>query len=236
MAPTDLSLLQLSRACREDLAKPRSERIDGHTISIATAWWHTELAAARLPRVSIASSGATRISRGDLFADAARLDTDSDDELLRFLFRVLAWGSGMTLRLNRKRIQAVVDSPSSAVAALRTALQAAREDPAEAYEALRPRNRNAIAYLGPAFSTKVLYFAGRGALDHPCAILDSQVATTLRKDCGWDSLGDTEWPTLTYVRYCALLDRWALEESERFGRRVGIDEIECWLFKPSSQH
>jgi hypothetical protein len=68
----------------------------------------------------------------------------------------------MKLRLNRKRMQAVADSPSAA-AALRQALKAARENPAQAYKALRPRDRNAIGYLGPAFSTKVLYLAGHGA-------------------------------------------------------------------------
>ncbi|MFD7603263.1 hypothetical protein ACFWAN_22570 [Streptomyces mirabilis] len=165
MAPTDLSRLQLPRACREALAKQRSERIDSHTIPVATAWWNTELAADRLPGAPMASSDVTQLSRGDLFADAAKLDADSDEELLRFLWRVLAWGSGMKLRLNRKRMRAVADSPSSAVATLRKALKAAREDPARAYEALRPRDRNALAYLGPAFSTKVLYFAGRGALE-----------------------------------------------------------------------
>jgi hypothetical protein len=232
MAPTDLSRLQLPRACHEALAKQRSERIDSHTIPVATTWWNTELAAAGLPGAPMASSDVTQLSRGDLFADAAKLDTDSDEELLRFLWRVLAWGSGMKLRLNRKRMRAVADSPSSAVAALRQALQAALEDPARAYEALHPRDRNAIAYLGPAFSTKVLYFAGRGALDHPCAILDSQVTATLRTICKWDSLGDNAWPASTYVRYCTLLDRWAHEEGRRFGRRIGIDEIERWLFRP----
>ncbi|MFF2199690.1 hypothetical protein [Streptomyces sp. NPDC058145] len=39
-------------------------------------------------------------------------------------------------------------------------------------------------------------------------------------------------PTSTYVRYCTLLDRWAHEEGRRFGRRIGIDEIERWLFMP----
>lgn len=138
----------------------------------------------------------------------------------------------MRLRLNRRRIRAVADSPSSAVAALRQALEMAREDPERAYEALRPEGRNAIACLGPAFSTKVLYFAGGGALSHPCVILDSRVAATLRNACEWDSLGDNGWPTSTYVRYCGLLDRWADEESRQFGRRIGGDEIERWLFRP----
>ncbi|WEO94646.1 hypothetical protein A6P39_011870 [Streptomyces sp. FXJ1.172] len=232
MAPTDLSHLELPTACREALAKPRSERIVGHTIPIATAWWNAEIVAAHLPGAPVAGPGVTQLSRGDLFADAANLDVNSDEELLRFLWRVLAWGSGMKLRLNRKRMRAVAVDRSSAMAALRHALKAAREDPAQAYEALRPRDHNAIAFLGPAFSTKVLYFAGSGALDHPCAILDSQVAATLRDTCKWDSLGDNEWPTSTYVRYCALLDRWAHEESRRLGRRIGIDEIERWLFRP----
>jgi len=130
----------------------------------------------------------TQLSRGDLFTDAANLDAGSEEELLRFLWRVLAWGSGMRLRLNRERIRAVADNRPSAMAVLREALRAAREDPAQAYEALRPRGRNATAYLGPAFLTKVLYFTGRGALDHPCVILDSQA--TLRNTCKWDSLGE----------------------------------------------
>ncbi|MFE9413621.1 hypothetical protein ACFYN0_33270 [Streptomyces sp. NPDC006704] len=232
MAPTDLSRLQLPRACHEALAEQRAERIESHTIPVATAWWNTELAAAGLPGAPIASSGVAQLSRGDLFTDAAELDADSDDELLRFLWRVLAWGSGMRVRLNRKRIRAVADSPSSAVVALRQAVKSAGEDPARAYEALRPRDRNAIAYLGPAFSTKLLYFAGRGAVDHPCAILDSRVTATLRDICKWDSLADSAWPTSTYVRYCTLLDRWAHEESRRLGRRIGVDEIERWLFEP----
>jgi hypothetical protein len=165
-----------------------------------------------------------------LFADAASLNLDSEEELLRFLWRILAWGSGMKLRHNRKRIRAVADGLPSATAALRQALQAAREDPGQAYEALRPGGRNAIAHLGPAFSAKVLYFVGGGALDHPCAILDSRVADTLRSTCQWDSLGSGEWPASTYARYCALLQRWAQEESRHLGRRIGADEIERCLF------
>ncbi|WP_324614123.1 hypothetical protein [Streptomyces sp. XY152] len=83
-----------------------------------------------------------------------------------------------------------------------------------------------------------MYFAGSSVLDHPCVILDSQVAATLRNTCKWGSLGEDGWPASTYVRYCTLLDRWAREESRRLGRRIGIgigigiDEIERWLFRP----
>lgn len=232
MAPTDPRRLSLPRACRDALAGSRAERIDQHTVPVAAHWWDVEVAAARLPGVPVVGSGAGVLSRGDLFKDAATLDAGSDEELLRFLWRVLAWGSGMKLRLNRRRIHAVAADPTAALAALRRALEAAPHDPAEAYEALRPRGRNAVPYLGPAFATKVLYFAGRGAVDHPCAILDARVAAALRSDCGWDSLGRHAWPTGTYERYCALLGRWAREEGGRLGRPVGVDEIERRLFGP----
>ncbi|WP_284505436.1 8-oxoguanine DNA glycosylase OGG fold protein [Streptomyces cellostaticus] len=68
------------------------------------------------------------------------------------------------------------------------------------------------------------------AVNHPCAILDSRVADTLRSTCQWDSLGSGEWPASTYARYCALLQRWAQEENRQLGRRIGADEIERWLF------
>ncbi|MFE9457620.1 hypothetical protein [Streptomyces californicus] len=232
MAPTDLSHLRLPRAYREALRLPRSERIDGHAVPVATAWWNAEVAAARLPGGPVIGPGVSQLSRGDLFRDVDALDLSSDEDVLRFLWRVLAWGSGKKLRLNRRRIRAVAGDRSRAVAALRQAMEAARDSPERAYEALRPGNRNVIAHLGPAFSTKVLYFAGRGALGHPCAILDSQVAATLKNACGWDSLGGSAWPTSTYVRYCGLLQRWAREESDRLGRPVGIDEIERRLFRP----
>ncbi|MEV6261202.1 hypothetical protein AB0M42_10685 [Streptomyces sp. NPDC051784] len=238
MAPTslaDLDRLPLPGACREALALSRSERIDGHTIAIAADWWNAETAAADPSASPVADPGVVRLRRGDLFTDAAGLAEGPDAELLRFLWQVLAWGSGMRLRLNRKRIQAVANDRSSALTVLRRALQAVdRKDPAGAYEALHPGQRNAIAYLGPAFSTKVLYFAGGGAPGHACVILDARVAATLREACGWSSLGSTRWPTATYVRYCELLQRWAAEESARVGRPVGSDEIERWLFSPLS--
>ncbi|MFI1187005.1 hypothetical protein [Streptomyces californicus] len=232
MALTDLSHLRMPRAYREALRLPRSERIDGHAVPVATAWWNAEVVAARLPGGPVIGPGVSQLSRGDLFADADSLDPGSDEDVLRFLWRVLAWGSGKKLRLDRRRIHAVAGDVPGAVAALRRAVEAARESPERAYEALRPGNRNAIAHLGPAFSTKVLYFAGRGALGHPCAILDSQVAATLKNACGWDSLGRGGWPTGTYVRYCELLQRWAREEGDRLGRPVGVDEIERRLFRP----
>ena len=228
MAPTDLSRLPLPHACQEALRVPRAQRIDDHAVPIAAAWWNAEIAAADLPGAPVAGRGV--LSRGDLFEDAAELPGLSDEEFLRFMWRVLAWGSGKKLRLNRRRIRAVAHDTDPVVKTLRWACEAATTDAAQAYEVLHPKGRNAIRYLGPAFSTKLLYFAGAGSVRHPCAILDSRVVTTLKGTCGWDSLGYGRWPTHTYGRYCSLLARWAAEESERLGRDVGVDEIERWLF------
>ncbi|MEU3642239.1 hypothetical protein AB0E59_02580 [Lentzea sp. NPDC034063] len=62
---------------------------------------------------------------------------------------------------------------------LTRAADLSRSDPPSAFALLRPGNSNAIRYLGPSFFTKFLYFAGGGAPDHPCLILDRVVATRL---------------------------------------------------------
>ncbi|WP_368664895.1 hypothetical protein [Mycobacterium sp. E2733] len=128
----------------------------------------------------------------------------------------------------RKRIRAVAGNVQGALDALRTAITQAPSDPAAAYDTLYPRvqgirgprksRRPAIPELGPAFFTNVPYFAGGGALDHPCVILDSQVAAALRKYCRWPTLGDNYWSPETYQRYVDLLGRWAEEASGQLNR------------------
>nr|WP_262414340.1 hypothetical protein [Streptomyces acidipaludis] len=155
---------------------------------------------------------------------------DSDDDVLRLLWHVLAWGSGLKLRNNRRRLDSIRDGRPAVITALREAATSARTDPEAAYRRLF--KGAGVRYLGPAFFTKYLYFAGAGSFDHPCVILDSRVAEALNKRCGWYSLrAGGGWPPETYGRYCTLLARWASEESDRLGRQVGADEIELWLFR-----
>ncbi|WP_373559185.1 hypothetical protein [Streptomyces sp. SA15] len=97
--PTCLAYSCRTHACRKALAKRRSERIDGHTIPIATDWWNTEIAAAHLPGAPVTGPDVTQLSRGDLFTDAANLNADYEVELLRFLWRVIAWGSVVSRRV-----------------------------------------------------------------------------------------------------------------------------------------
>ncbi len=171
------------------------------------------------------------ISRGELFSMAGSLDSDRD--VLRLLWHVLAWGSGSRLRLNRRRLDGISKAPGAAAAALRDAARLSRTDPEAAYRCLSPGTGTPLPYLGPAFFTKYLYFAGAGAPDHPCLIIDSRVAHALNTRCGWTTLrSGGNWPPETYQRYCTLLARWAREESDRSGRQVCADQIERWLFEP----
>ncbi|QKV93536.1 hypothetical protein HUT19_18665 [Streptomyces sp. NA02950] len=232
---TDLTSLPLPPEARDALKKPREERIHAHAIRVPAAWWNAALTERTLPGGPIGGEtkgdGYTTITRSRLFSLAS--EAESDEEILGLLWHVLAWGSGSKLRHNHRRLVAISRQRQDATNALRTAAHLARNDPEAAYARLTSAGgtRPLLKYLGPSFFTKYLYFAGAGASDHPCAILDSRVAITLRKRCGWASLyGTGHWPAKTYERYCGLLSRWAKTESDHVQREVCPDEIERWLF------
>ena len=67
------------------------------------------------------------------------------------------------------------------------------------------------------------------ATDHPCKILDENVARALRDACGWENLPVEKggWYASTYDCYCTLLGAW-VDEHEGIYRR---DIIERWLFE-----
>jgi hypothetical protein len=194
-------------------------------------WWNNELIDRGLPggplQVTYDSRHRPGIGRGALFELAAT--TDSSDGELRLLWHTLAWGGGKRARLMSKRLDSVAANPEGAASALRTAVANAQGSPVDAYETLYPSGRTLLKYLGPAFFTKFLYFAGRGVATHPCAILDRVVAANLRGR-GWDGLRSAGWSAVTYEQYCELLACWAREASNRLGRPVALDEIELWLF------
>ncbi|MFF3253859.1 hypothetical protein ACFYWP_23260 [Actinacidiphila glaucinigra] len=229
----DLTSLALPPEGQAALALPRAQRIHAHTITVPVTWWNAALKSRGLPGGPITAPadgpGRNSISRAALFT-MATAPLDSDEDVLRLLWHVLAWGSGSKLRNNHRRLDVIGEGTSTAAAALREAASLARTDPEAAYRRLFTGTR--VRYLGPAFFTKYLYFAGGGSSEHPCVILDSQVAETLNKRCGWHSLrSGGNWPPETYQRYCTLLTRWAREETDRLGRHVCPDEIERWLFE-----
>ncbi|WP_415837805.1 hypothetical protein, partial [Smaragdicoccus niigatensis] len=198
-----------------------TEYIFGHAVTVNEDWW----------RIALAESGFGNgvltpvIRRRDLFAMADEALTSPHGALM-LLWNTLAWGTGTGARNNSRRIRAIAADREGCSAALMRAAQLARIDPSAAYEALRPsRNRNLIAYLGPAFFTKYLYVAGGGNADHRCVILDMRVASALRP-AGWSTMPLTGWWTETYMRYIELLENWRDE--------IGVDRLdllERWLFE-----
>ncbi|WP_396835443.1 hypothetical protein [Mycobacterium sp. ITM-2016-00316] len=128
---------------------------------------------------------------------------------------------------NKARIASIAADPYSAAALLQEGARLSRTDPRAAYNLLRPNNKTAIGDLGPAFFTKYLYFAGGGRADHRSYILDRNVAASLNRTCGWETLPiDKAWLASAYERYALLMDRWVNEH--RLSRH---DVVERWLFE-----
>lgn len=233
MRMTDLTQLEVPEGLAAHLAATtRDATVRGHRVPVAPAWWAAVLADNRLPgtvRPDSTSADLPSLSRQAIFDLGGAITSSSDDEaVLTYLWHVLAWGSRG--RNNRRRVASVASQMPAAAATLRQACIAARESPEDGYRILRQGRSNAIPYLGPAFLTKVLYFAGGGTDGHHALILDDRVAAALSRRHGWHSLRTGGgWPPATYTRYCDLLDRWASGTSTQ-DRTVAPDEIEYWLF------
>ncbi|MFJ1582222.1 hypothetical protein ACIOC1_02780 [Streptomyces sp. NPDC088197] len=183
------------------------------------AWWPVALDAC--PR----DGRWQRVDRRTVFRVAE--SADSVEGRRHLLVASLVWGSG-TKALTVDRRARIFADPAAAAdidARLTAALGTLRtHGPVEAYRALKSGQR--IRFLGPAFFTKVLYFAGHdGGADPRPLILDSVVSRALRKaglvDGGWPNNG---WTPLQYERY--------LEGVCAYAERRGVlpDQVEAALF------
>jgi hypothetical protein len=210
----------------------REERILDHAIEVDPSWWSgqgIELSTVRPD---------SRIRRSDLF-ELGETATESDEALLNFVWHVLAWGTGTSARNNLRRIA----NCRTHAGLLREACAMAHDGhPDLAYGSLIRRGGAVVPWLGPAFFSKVLYFASEGA-EARSLILDARVAQNLYA-LGW-SIGESypttgatastrfsfNWYTLTYVSYCELLQGWADQTNAQSGRTdVTPDLFERALF------
>jgi Putative 8-oxoguanine DNA glycosylase OGG-like protein len=247
VSATDISRLTLSdAAARWVLTADPAVAIVNHSIKVDLDWWNEALRQRGLPGGPVTgldeagdtvASGRCAITRGHVFAQAASA-AHNPDAALRLLWHAVAWGSGMKYRQSHKRMDSIAADVDTLGEALTAAARLSLAEPVEAYRCLYPNGRSLIAYVGPAFFTKYLYFAGAGESRHPCVILDSRVAAALVR-IGWTSL-HTEggWPASTYARYLDLLGRWSSElGSGRQGGPPRLDLLERCLFNtgPSDQ-
>ncbi|MFI5649271.1 hypothetical protein [Kitasatospora sp. NPDC051705] len=185
-------------------------------------WWPPELN--DCPRVA----RWPRVDRRTVFSIACRAGTAETNRHL--LVAALVWGTGTKARGVQRRGQIFAHiSAAEFDARLGAALTALREKgAAEAYWALN--NDHKIPHLGPAFFTKVLYFAGGGAVPgpHRPLILDSFVSSVLKElelvDERWP---DSGWKTNQYRQYLGVVHDLARQRSVR------PDQIEVALFRRS---
>lgn len=213
---------------------PRREAIDDHGFDLNLGWWNRRIA--RLPGSPVAGVDGNaehgHINRGYLFslATAAKED-ESGAGALRLLWHSLAWGTGDKHRNSPRRIASVDTNRSGAALLLRKAARLSNADPRSAFQLLKPWD-NAIGSLGPNFFTKFLYFAGGGALDHPCLIVDARVLRSLRRETNRPVFAPntTNYGTGVYEAALGVMDVWAKELS-RPERPVGADEVERWAFQ-----
>lgn len=222
MAATPLEDVHLPACAAAKLAEVHVEDwIDNHGVGVGRTWWTSALREHGFDDTLVGDT----LRRADIFALAEHA-RDSPAAALTLLWNSIAWGSGSKRRNNKGRIASVARDPDNAGALLQAAAWLSRTDPRAAYDLLYPCNRTAIPELGPAFFTKYLYFAGGGAAEHPCCILDENVALALQKTCGWRSLPTRSWLATAYERYAVLLARWVGEHG-----LARPDVVERWLFE-----
>jgi hypothetical protein len=168
--------LALTQWLSSDRAQKRhGDDPDRHTIQIVpAAWaglpgWPSELGK---------QTSATSLSRGRVFELAEQ--TYAAGEWLPLLVGAYAWGQGTNGYGPHRLAKILGANPDKVEVALQNAiLKLQTEGSVEAYRALR----GTVKWLGPAFFTKFLYFAGRvtpRATAPSPLILDGRVASSLR--------------------------------------------------------
>src|SRR5262249_47214572 len=141
------------------------------------------------------------------------------------LVGALVWGIGTKARnvTRHLRLFAAADVPRKLGSSVRVM---AADGPKRAYEVLSGENH--VRYLGPAFFTKLLYFAGM----HHCAgtlvplILDDNVRIGMNA-LRWTSWPSTGWTASQYEEYLRVGNDWA----SQWAGGVAPDLIELALFE-----
>ena len=188
-----------------------------------TTLWPSELS--RLPIVG----RWPRVDRAAVLAIAAR--GDDPPAALQTYVASSVWGSGTKARTVTRRIQVLIDT-DPAVVGQRLSAALATLHSAGAVEAYRRLATDLhVDGLGPAFFTKLLYFAGTaGAAPTPGPtplILDRFVAAALRRHGPPGRWASTGWTSTRYGDYL----EWAAELAGRWGPDVAPSAVELRLFE-----
>ncbi|MFJ1768519.1 hypothetical protein ACIOD2_49960 [Amycolatopsis sp. NPDC088138] len=195
-------------------------------ITVASSRWASHLPPGAWPD-AFALSG--QVWRADVFALAQRWRS-GEVTSVQFAAGVLAWGYGVRgygpHRTNRiLRHDLAADHLDTALAGLRAEL-VPLATLLDCYEQLRSTAK--LKGLGPAFFTKILYFAGyrRGHGGPQPLILDSVVAARLPPEAGAAPRFTSGWWTSTWRDYLL----WAAEQADRTEYGGEPDHVEMDLF------
>jgi hypothetical protein len=169
--------------------------------------------------------------RRDVFAiaDAWRAGTSTAQQLT---VAALLWGFGPTAYGPHRTQQILAGDPDGArLEAALAPLRAGHLDAdqlREVYVTLHRGQRHHVRGLGPAFYTKLIYFAGyhRGAGGVQPLILDKQVALRLPDDAGPAGRRTTGWRSAEWLAYLL----WAAEQAQRPAFGSEPEQVEMALF------
>lgn len=173
-----------------------------------------------LPEFLERQEKALSVSRQRLFEFGESMDTEED--AVNFYVAVCSWGAGTDAQQTYRCVQPLHQpgAPGKLLEGLKVASTGSAD---EGYFTFNNYSQARIKYLGPAFFTKLLYFAaGRPTpadTRHPL-ILDRRVAVAL----GWTKTSG--WSTAEYSDYLDLVE--ALHE--RWRPDLPTDVIEYTLF------
>ncbi|MGG5752765.1 hypothetical protein ACQ3I4_09085 [Zafaria sp. Z1313] len=210
--------------------RSREDAVLAHAVRVNASWWSEKLVTGAVADDGGNCEGSISVSRARVF-DVARETLSEQGHPLRLLWHTLAWGTGTRHRNNGRRITSVHSMGNEAEELLLYAAQEARTDPGKAFDLLKPRG-TAIKYLGPAFFTKYMYFAGGGRADHPSLIVDQYVLATLHRLTGDNLLKPRfGFGRAAYLAAVQQMQDLAGRASQEVGRAVAADEVERWAFE-----
>ncbi|GAA2025538.1 hypothetical protein WDZ16_10290 [Pseudokineococcus marinus] len=211
-------------------ALPTRTQIDAHSVRYRPQWWRTRVPSTCWP-TSLDGLPADehkprwhRISRSDV----AHLAADhTAPGRVRLLVAAYVWGTGSSGFLFGRNTRWLKSDLGDVGGRLTSAAHVLLTQGAgAAYSSMLRGGDNAVAYVGPAFFTKYLYFTASGVTvpgPRPL-ILDRRVASALRShtDLGTSKQG---WSVAEYEAYLARASAFA----DRHG--VGPDAVELALFR-----
>lgn len=227
MTRTRRTTTEIVALLRDSNGLPTTEQVNNHNISFFPRHWlnRWDESLPAVPSVlqdgKVDARGRQNITRSDLFSMGATVTRAQD--AVNFYVAVCSWGAGSKARDIYRRIP-TLSEPAVGEKLLEGILLARDpETPAkDAYQAFYATAQYRLKGLGPAFFTKLLYFAADPSdtreLRH--LILDQKVAASI----GWPN--KVWWDTSEYVDYLELVN----ETMQQMPEAERSDCIEMRLF------